>query len=436
MTKKKQYQDLYVYMNNIHVGILARESTGQLVFTYDHDWLHWKDSRPISLSMPLTEVPYKGNVVENYFENLLPDNEIILERIQTRFNTPSKKCFDLLSAIGGDCIGAIQLLNQAKLSNAKKIEAKPIDDFTIATLLKNYQTAPLGMDKKTDFRISIAGAQEKTALLWYQKKWCLPEAATPTSHIIKLPIGIIKHAGIDLSESVENEWLCLQILSAFGLPVNKAEIIQFDDIKTLVVERFDRSWTGDKKWLLRLPQEDLCQALGIQPAFKYESDGGPGIQNIMNLLLGSREANTDRIKFMKSVFLFWILGAIDGHAKNFSLSIKPQGRYQLTPLYDVISAYPMAAKRQLEWQELNMAMALKGKNRHYLWNTIQPRHWLETADKCQFSSSMMQEIITETCDNMENVISAVTSSLPQNFPLHICDAIFLGMRKIKDKCVR
>lgn len=434
MARKKKYQDLYVYMNGISVGTLVREPTGHLIFTYDHDWLNWKNSRPISLSMPLTEIPYKGYVVECYFDNLLPDSELILQRIQARFNAPSKKCFDLLSFIGKDCVGALQLLTQSTTANVKKIRANPIDDHTIAKILKHYQTAPLGMDRELDFRISIAGAQEKTALLWYQGKWCLPQGATPTSHIIKLPIGNIKHSGIDLSESVENEWLCLQILSAFNLPVNQANIIQFDDIKTLVVERFDRRWTDNGRWLMRLPQEDLCQALGKPPELKYESDGGPGIQDIMNILLGSQEATTDRKKFIKSVFLFWILGAIDGHAKNFSLKIEPQGRYQLTPLYDVISAYPIAAKRQIEWQELKMAMSLKGKNRHYLWNTIQLRHWFSMTDRCQFSAVMMQEIIDEVCDNMENVIDQVTRALPPRFPIHICDPIFSGMRQIKNRC--
>jgi len=165
--------------------------------------------------MPLTETPYKGYIVENYFENLLPDNELIRQRIQTRFNAPSKKCFDLLSFIGRDCVGALQLLTKPIAKNIKKIQAYPMNNQSIANLLKHYQIAPLGMDKKFDFRISIAGAQEKTALLWHNNTWCLPQGTTPTTHIVKLPIGQIKHFGIDLSESVENEWLCLQNFICF-----------------------------------------------------------------------------------------------------------------------------------------------------------------------------------------------------------------------------
>lgn len=435
MARKKQYHDLYVYMNSIHVGILARESSGQLIFTYTPEWLNRENNRPISLSMPLTEIPYKGHTVECYFDNLLPDSELIRKRIQTRFNIPSNQSFDLLTYIGTDCVGALQLLTQSKATNVKKVQAIPINDQLIAKLLKHYQTAPLGMDREFDFRISLAGAQEKTALLWHQKKWHLPHGATPTSHIIKLPIGQIKHSGIDLSESIENEWLCLKILSAFNLPVNQTKIVSFNDVKTLVVERFDRRWSENGNWLMRLPQEDLCQALSIPPGLKYEADGGPGIQDIMGVLLGAQNAAEDREKFMKSVFLFWVLGAIDGHAKNFSISIEPQGRYHLTPLYDVMSAYPIATKKQLDWKKLKMAMALKSKNRHYLWHTIQPRHWLEMATQCQFSPTIMHNIMDEVCDNIENVINLVTESLPKNFPQQISKSIFTGMRHIKNRCV-
>ena len=156
----------------------------------------------------------------------------------------------------------------------------------------------------------------------------------------------------------------------------------------------------------------------------------------MNILSGSQEANQDRRNFMKSVFLFWVLAAIDGHAKNFSLKIESQGRYQLAPLYDVISAYPLAKKNQMEWQKIKMAMSLKGKNRHYLWSRIQARHWISTAEKCQFSPILMQEIIDEVCGNMENVIRQVTEKLPSHFPASISDSIFSGMRQIKDQCTR
>jgi serine/threonine-protein kinase HipA len=229
MVAKKPAQTLYIFMNGIHVGALSRKTSGQLQFQYDELWLQHPNRRPISLSMaPLTPEPFTGDKVENFFDNLLPDNENIRRRIRTRFQTRSTECFDLLSEIGSDCVGALQILQQPNIEQQQSIKASPINDTAIASLLKHYQTAPLGMQSDIDFRISIAGAQEKTALLWYKNQWHIPQGTTPTSHIIKLPIGYNQHSGMDLSDSVENEWLCLQILAAYGLPVNQATITVFD----------------------------------------------------------------------------------------------------------------------------------------------------------------------------------------------------------------
>lgn len=433
MTPKNQINQLYVYLNDKLTGELERKSTGQLVFTYDEHWLASESASPISLSMPLTEVPYKGDIVENYFDNLLPDNREIRQRIQTRFMTPSLKCFDLLSQTGQDCVGALQLMTSQDFQNVHSIQATPISAKEIATLLKNYRTAPLGMDRENDFRISLAGAQEKTALLFHENQWKIPKGITPTSHIIKQPIGKTKNLAIDLSNSVEIEWLSLKLLSAYGINVNEAKMETFDDTKALVIKRFDRQWASNNSWLTRLQQEDFCQALNFAPGLKYEEDGGPGIKAIMDALAGSANANEDRTTFMKTVFLFWVLGAIDGHAKNFSISIHPGGRYKLTPIYDVISAYPLLEKRQIQLKDMKMAMAVKGKNTHYKWNEIQLRHWLETAKKCRFSESIMQEIIKEAFDRMEAVIEQVSSELPPDFPKDISNAIFNGMRKVKHK---
>lgn len=130
-------EDLYVYMNGVHVGVLTWESVTNLIFTYDQAWLKNEGARPVSLSMPLSAVPYKGQIVENFFDNLLPDNELIRERIQRRFHTPSRRCFDLLSYIGADCVGALQLLPQSTVQNVKKITATPINNHEIAKLLKH-----------------------------------------------------------------------------------------------------------------------------------------------------------------------------------------------------------------------------------------------------------------------------------------------------------
>ena len=176
-----------------------------------------------------------------------------------------------------------------------------------------------------DFRISVAGAQEKTALLRMGEQWCIPQGATPTTHIIKLPIGEIKQP--------MRRWICVKAwimsICAWRWPENwawrcrEAEIITTPRIRALAVTRFDRRWAQEGRVLLRLPQEDLCQAFGLPSAMKYESDSGPGIAAIMTFLLGSSEALKDRYDFMKFMVFQWLTGATDGHAKTSQFTCCP-----------------------------------------------------------------------------------------------------------------
>ncbi len=436
MGRKRQRAELFAYMNGEKVGTLTRAANDRLEFTYDKSWLASSSGRPLSLSMPLTHQAYAGDTVESFFDNLLPDSQPIRNRIQRRFGVASNRGFDLLWHVGRDCVGALQLLPEDRQVGVRKIEAEPLSDAAIVETLKNYRTMPLGMREDKDFRISVAGVQEKTALLKLADQWHLPLGTTPTSHIFKLPIGRIEHSGMDLSDSVENEWLCHAILKAFGLPVADTELLSFDGTKALVVERFDRRWATDESWLIRLPQEDMCQALNIPPALKYERDGGPGFSPIMDLLLGSLDSLADRRLFMTANLIFWLLAAIDGHAKNFSIFLLPGGGFKLTPLYDVISAFPLLAKKQLEPRRLKMAMALTGKNRHYDWNAMLYRHWLSTAKACRFPADGMEEILAEVLGGMDQVINEVSSQLPDSFPDAVADPIFTGMKNAREMLAR
>lgn len=422
---------LQILMNDWLVGTLVKHPHGGLSFRYDQGWLDQAGARPISLSLPLTSQTYKGDLVYNFFDNLLPDNQQIRARIQAKFQAATVQPFDLLASIGRDCVGAIQIYNEWS-SSTKQIQAKPLSPKAIAEILRNIKTAPLGMrDSNQDFRISIAGAQEKAAFLLHRGKWHLPLGTTPTTHIFKLPIGVIEHQNMDLATSCENEWICSQIAREFGLPVANADLLCFEDVKTLIVERFDRKLSQDKTWLMRLPQEDMCQALGISPNLKYESDGGPGIIEIMELLLGSEKPFADRETFFRAQILFFLLAAIDGHAKNFSLFLKPSGAYHLTPLYDIMSAHPLIRSKQLQKQKIKMAMALLGKNKHYLWHIIKKRHFITTASKARFPQDKAEAILLTMLNQVEPVINKVAAKIPATIPKKIAQDIFKGMLEAK-----
>jgi serine/threonine-protein kinase HipA len=425
-----KYDTLYINMNGIRVGRLERSGSGAMSFRYDEQWLSRPEARPVSLSLPMTVTAYRGPEVYNFFDNLLPDSDLIRGRIQRRFNVSTSHPYDLLAAVGQDCVGALQLTTDSTLPDITGTICTPLDDGQIAAILKQYAVAPLGMTGDIDdFRISLAGVQEKTAFTWWNETWCRPHGITPTTHIFKRPIGLIEHAGLDLGDSCENELLCLKIIGAYGIPVADAQMARFQDEKCLVVKRFDRKTAGGGGYLLRLPQEDMCQAMGYSPGIKYENDGGPGIRHIMNLLLSSRLADTDRRTFMMSQVVFWLLAAIDGHAKNFSIFLEANNRFRLTPLYDILSAYPWFKTGVLTSHKAKMAMALQGKNAHYKWSSIAWRHFPATAKIAGYSPVLMEEMLNQVTAATERVLEAVQKQLPKDFPVHISEPVLEGVSR-------
>jgi serine/threonine-protein kinase HipA len=223
-------------MNGERVGTWVTHPAKPDEFGYTPEWLTADGARPISLSMPLRPTEYKGETVTAYFDNLLPDSRRIRDRIQRHFGASSSSAFDLLAEIGRDCVGAIQLLpDSAPTPNVRKIEGVILRREDVEHLLTDLLRAtPGGADENEDFRISLAGAQEKTALLRLNEKWMRPKGTTPTTHILKLPIGT-GGGGIDLTTSVENEWLCAQILREYDVPVARCSMDRFGEQQVLVV---------------------------------------------------------------------------------------------------------------------------------------------------------------------------------------------------------
>jgi serine/threonine-protein kinase HipA len=246
MARRCQHAPLLVYLNNRLVGHLAKGPSGAISFRYDEGWLGWDQTFPVSLSLPLREDPYRGEPVAAVFENLLPDSEPLRRRVAEKVGARGTDAYSLLAAIGRDCVGALQFVadGTGDRVGSTAIEGETVDDAAIEKVLRNLAQAPLGLDHDEDFRISVAGAQEKTALLRYEGKWLKPRGTTPTTHLFKTQIGQLPN-GIDLSNSVENEYYCLKLFEVFGLPVNDVEIQTFGKTTALVIERFDRRWTRD-----------------------------------------------------------------------------------------------------------------------------------------------------------------------------------------------
>jgi serine/threonine-protein kinase HipA len=276
MARRSQTQRLDIWMNGLPVGYWEKAREGDRL-SYRDEWIEDEQGRPLSLSMPFTpgNLPYRGDVVSAFFDNLLPDSDAIRRRLAQRHRTGSTHAFDLLVALGRDCVGAIQLLPpDEQPTDLYDISGTPLSDPQVAQLLRNATAAaPLGQyDSGADLRLSIAGAQEKTALLRLDDQWIYPAGSTPTTHIFKLPLGLVGNMQADMRTSIENEWLCSKIVSAYGLPAANCEVATFEDQKALVVERFDRRLSSDASWIVRLPQEDMCQATGRPSHLKYQAD--------------------------------------------------------------------------------------------------------------------------------------------------------------------
>jgi serine/threonine-protein kinase HipA len=424
---RARYKSLNVFLNSRLVGQLRREVSGAISFQYDRSWLDWEFVMPVSLSLPLREQEYGGAPVVAVFDNLLPDNADLRRQIAAHARAGGIDAYSLLGAIGHDCVGALQFLHpEVEPGPAGSVAGTPTSNGEIAVILENLATAPLGITEDESFRISIAGAQEKTALLYRDGQWYKPQGTTATTHIFKPSIGRLPN-GIDLTYSAENEYFCLKTIAALGIEAAKPQLATFGEKKVLVVERFDRRWTGDGR-LLRLPQEDCCQALSISPTQKYQEDGGPGIVQILQLLRGSDQPLGDQRAFLKANIVFWLMGATDGHAKNFSVFLRPGGRFQLTPLYDVISAQPSVDSKQILWKSFRLAMSFGAKT-HYKIMQVAPRHFFQTAELAGIGKQVVPSILEELLSEIPKAVDAVISALPADFPVELAVSISGGITR-------
>lgn len=424
MGRRSHSQTLGLWANGERVGRWTLTARGGMELQYDPAWLSSAAGRPLSLWLPFSfnNEPLTSPAVAHYFEGLLPDSDAIRRRAAARFKTGSTEAFDLLAAIGRDCTGALQLVPEdQEPTGVDRIGGVALDEEAIERHLLETVSAEsfgVGRDPDDDFRMSLAGAQEKDAFLWWGGRWLKPRGATPTTHIFKLPLGQVGGRRADVSTSVDNEWLCLRVMAAYGLPAARAAIARFGDQRVLVVERLDRTVSRDGARLQRLLQEDFCQATGTSPHAKYESEGGPGWMQLFTLTQQSVAAEQDLRTLMAAQILFWMLRAPDGHAKNFSIQLLagPAGRFRLVPLYDVMSACPVIGEAPNQWaaRDLKMAMALMGKSRHCHFEAIQRRHFDSTARKLGHGESA-EPLLIEIIERTPAVVEQLLGELPAGF---------------------
>lgn len=364
---------LDVYLLDRLAGRLIQEDTGRLCFVYDDAWLRATDAQPISRSLPLGSGPFDHGRCRPFFSGLLPEAEVRRAVARALGVTP-RNDFVLLELLGGECAGAVGLVppGQAPPRSSVPEDYRTLSSEDLLRILPALPDRPM-LAGEDGVRLSLAGAQDKLPVAVTDDGIALPMRGAPSSHIIKLPIRRFQ-------DTVQNEAFCLALAERLGLHVVAAKIERAMDISFLLVRRYDRIRASDGV-LRRIHQEDFCQALGVPPELKYESEGGPSLAACFTLVRRScTRPAIDLIRLLDYVIFNFLIGNHDAHGKNFSLVCNGSD-IELAPLYDAISTavYPDLSNR--------LAMKIGGRNRP---EEIMPRHWDRFAREAELAAPMVR----------------------------------------------
>jgi serine/threonine-protein kinase HipA len=366
-------RELMVLLAGELIGTVSQDARGDLRLAYAPEWRNRSDSYPLSLSMPLATRTHGDDAVRPYLEGLLPDSKDVIDRWARMFHTSARNPFALLSHMGEDCAGAVQIVRPERLDEMLAGDSGAVQWLTEAEVAERLRDLV-----KNHF--SLAGAQPKTVLFRDGDRWGVPAGAVPSTHILKPP-------ALDLDGFAVNEHLCLTLAAELGLWTTRSEVMSFGDEVAIVVERYDRRREGEH--VVRVHQEDLCQALSVPPANKYEADGGPGAPESVALLIQhSTDPDADVGTFVDALALCWAISGTDAHAKNFSILIGP-GEVRLAPLYDIVSALPYPT-----WIHPRRAKLAMRVGREYQVEKISARHWLEFAERADLDPGPVLERVT------------------------------------------
>jgi serine/threonine-protein kinase HipA len=388
--------ELVVVLAGRDIGRVLRDNRGRLTFVYAEDWRQSRGAYPLSLSMPLAAAEHGHKPVEAFLWNLLPDNDSVLARWGQRFQVSPRNPFALLSHVGEDCAGAVQFVRPDRLDaviGAGPATVEWLEDKDIAQRLRALREDRTSWRSQGDIgQFSLAGAQPKTALLRENGRWGVPSGRTPTTHILMPPTGAFDgHA--------ENEHLCMRLASALGLIVARSKVQWFEDQVAIVIERYDRDRTPSG--IVRVHQEDFCQALAILPMRKYENEGGPGARAAVELLRTfSGRAQEDVQRFVDALAFNWLIGGTDAHAKNYALLIGAEGRARLAPLYDIASILPY----DFDIRQVRLAMKVGG---NYRLRDIGPRQWRKLAADLRLDTDTLVQRVRDMAAMLPDHLSAI-----------------------------
>jgi serine/threonine-protein kinase HipA len=391
--------ELITLLDGKEIGRVQRGARGRITFVYDDAWRKESDAYPLSLSMPLGAKEHGRAVTEAFLWGLLPDNERVIARWAAKFQVSARNVFALIAHVGQDCAGAVQFVTPERLDaihggKEDKVEWLSEDDIAkrLETLRKDHAAWRLPSDTG---QFSLAGAQPKTALLFQNKRWGIPSGRLPTTHILKPPTG-------QFDGHAENEHVCLKLAQSLGLPAAQSTVMRFKKEIAIVVERYDRQRKGND--IIRVHQEDVCQALGIMPTKKYQNEGGPSGFDIVQLLRTySTDRDADLNTFIDALGFNWLIAGTDAHAKNYSLLLGGR-RIRLAPLYDVASILPYD---EFEWPKVKLAMKIGGE---YKLSLIGLHQWQKFAREMRVDADELIDRFSNMAKRLPDEVSAARAA--------------------------
>ena len=389
--------ELVALLDGSEVGRVRNDARGRLTFVYDSVWRGKAGTYPLSLSMPLAAEEHGPAAVQAFLWGLLPDNERVLDRWAKKFQVSARSAFALISHVGEDCAGAVQFVTPDRLEalkGGKDDQVEWLDEPAIAERLQTLREDPAAWRLPRDAgQFSLAGAQPKTALLLQNGRWGIPSGRIPTTHILKPPTG-------HFDGHAENEHICLNLAGSLGLPVAETRVMRFEKEIAIVIERYDRQPSGNN--IIRVHQEDICQALGVLPTKKYQNEGGPSPVDVIELL---RSASTDRVTdvdtFVDALAFNWLIGGTDAHAKNYSLLLANGPTIRLAPLYDIASILPYD---QVDTKKIKLAMKIGGD---YKVSQIGLREWQKFARETHLDADKVRAALVDMAKQLPDFVTAV-----------------------------
>lgn len=368
-------------MDQEYLGDFVQLESGRHSFEYADEWLEKDTGLPLSLSMPLDIKRHEGHNVSNFFNGLLPDNDAVRKRWAKQFEVSYKNPHALLAHIGKDCPGAIQIVTDHPYT---EFGYEPLTEADVEERLRTLREDETAWRKPSDKgQFSLAGAQRKTALFFDGSNWSVPTGRAATTHILKPPIP-----GFEAQEI--NECFCLWLSTSLNLITTECNVMQFGEESAIVITRFDRH-TDENGLLRRIHMEDLCQASGVAPELKYQSDGGPNPEHILELLESTTSPDKDKLRFMEALFFNWLVIGTDAHAKNYSLLLGHGNEVILAPLYDISSYLPYTGDPRYE----NLAMKIVSKKKA---GEVTGRYWKKLAIRAQMN-------VNNTLSSLESILN-------------------------------